>query len=379
MTIPLAATSNSPSTPNTPSTSPTSSTPSTPSRPVVKDAETPRVDPRYPENPVLVQIWRAGAVESQHRGAWVVCDSSGTAIDGVGSWRVPVFTRSSVKSLQALPLLETGAAQRFGFDDVEVALALSSHNAEPCHTEPVARLLARLGLSVDDLKCGPQAPGDPDVRYKLRDEKKKPTALHNNCSGKHAGFLALALHLGVPVASYLDPSAPSQRLIQRAVADMCGMREEDLYVAIDGCSAPTFRMPLSALALAFARVANPDGLPPLRRAACERMTNAVAKHPHLIAGHYQRICTDIARVTNGRLFPKIGGEAVYAIGVRGSDRGIAIKVDDGSYRGFHALIVDLLRRFHFATPEECAALEAWEEKRLKNWAGIEIGHTQVVA
>jgi L-asparaginase II len=350
----------------------------TPSKPSLK-AEPHPIDPRYPENPVLVQVWRGDAVESQHRGAWVVCDSSGTTIDGVGSWRVPIFTRSSVKSLQALPLLETGAAQRFQFSDVEVALALSSHNAERCHTEPVARLLARLGLSVGDLLCGAQSPGDPDERYRLRDEKQKPTALHNNCSGKHAGFLALALHLGVPTQDYIERESAGQRLIKKAVLDMSNMREEDLYVATDGCSAPTFRMPLSALATAFARVANPDGLPPLRRAACERMAQAVADHPHLIAGHYQRICTDIARVTRGRLFPKIGGEAVYAIGVRGADRALAIKVDDGSYRGFHALIVDLLRRFDFATQEECAALEAWEEKRIMNWAGIEVGRTQVVA
>ncbi len=357
---------------------PLASAPGTPSKPVEKAAPH-SLDPRYPENPVLVQVWRGEAVESQHRGAWVVCDSSGTTIDGVGSWRVPIFTRSSVKSLQALPLLETGAAQRFQFSDVEVALALSSHNAEACHTEPVAKLLARLGLSVSDLQCGSQPPGDPEVRNRLRDAGQKPTALHNNCSGKHAGFLALALHLGVPTDHYLDRESAGQRLIQKAILDMSNMREQDLYVAIDGCSAPTFRMPLSALATAFARVANPDGLPPLRRAACERMTSAVAQHPHLIAGHHQRICTDIARVTKGRLFPKIGGEAVYAIGVRGSDRALAIKVDDGSYRGFHALIVDLLRRFQFATREECAALEAWEEKRITNWAGLDVGRTQVVA
>lgn len=336
-------------------------------------------DPCYPDNPVLVQIWRGDAVESQHRGAWVVCDSSGRVVDGVGVWSAPVFTRSAIKCLQALPLLESGAAQRFAFSDVEIALALSSHNAEACHTEPVAALLTRLGLSVADLRCGPQPPGDPSVRNELRDRGQKPTALHNNCSGKHAGFLALALHLGVPVAEYLAPESAGQRLVRKAVLDLCGIAESDLYVAIDGCSAPTFRLPLCALATAFARVANPAGLPALRRTTCERMTRVVAEHPHLIAGHHQRICTDIARVTKGRLFPKVGGEAVYAIGVRGADRALAIKVDDGNYRGFHALIVDLLRRFGFATADECEALARWEEKRLSNWAGLEIGRTQVVA
>lgn len=343
------------------------------------------VDPRdgssrggsYPENPALVRVWRGARVESQHRGAWVLCDADGTVIDGMGAWKVPIFTRSSVKSLQALPLLETGAADRYGFDDAEIALALSSHNAEAIHTDGVQRVLARLGLDAGALQCGPQAPGDPDVRNALRDAKARPTAVHNNCSGKHAGFLALSKHLGDDPERYLDPSSPTQELVRRAVVEMTGVADEDLYTAIDGCSAPTFQMPLSALATAFARVANPDGLRAERRAACERMLSSVAANPAMIAGNHQRICTDIARVSAGRLFPKVGGEAVYAIGVRGADRALAIKIDDGNYRGMHPVIVELLRRFGFAKPDELAALAAWEEKRITNWAGREIGRTEV--
>ncbi len=331
----------------------------------------------YPENPVLVRVWRGARVESQHRGSWVLCDADGTVVDGMGSWRVPIFARSSVKSLQALPLLETGAAEHFGFDDAEIALALSSHNAEAMHTDGVRAILARLGLDVDALQCGAQAPGDPEVRNALRDAHERPTALHNNCSGKHAGFLALAQHLGADPARYLDVASPTQQLVRKAVLEMTGLADADMYTAIDGCSAPTFQMPLSALATSFARVSNPDGLKPERRAACERMLDSVAANPAMIAGTHRRICTDIARVSGGRLFPKIGGEAVYAIGVRGSDRALAIKVDDGNYRGMHPVIVELLRRFDFAKSDELAALEAWEEKRISNWAGREVGHTEV--
>jgi L-asparaginase II len=333
----------------------------------------------YPDNPVLVRIHRGSAVESQHRGAWVLTDSYGNTIEGVGAWERPIFARSAVKCLQALPLLETGAAQRFALTDEELALCLASHNAEACHTEIVDRLLARVGLSVADLKCGAQQPSDPEVRNRLREKKQSPSALHNNCSGKHAGFLVLALHLGVPPASYIDPSSAGQRLVYQTVLEMSGLSSAELGTAIDGCSAPTFRLPLRGLSTAFARVSNPERLSPARRAACERMLAAVAAHPHLIAGHHQRICTDLARVGRGRIFPKIGGEAVYAIGLRGRDRALAIKIDDGSTRGLHALIIDLLRRFDFATSDELAALSAWEEKRLRNWAGIEIGRTEVVA
>ena len=333
----------------------------------------------YPDNPVLVRVVRGDAVESQHRGAWVLTDRSGRTIDGAGAWQRPIFARSSVKCLQALPLLETGAAQRFALSDSEIALCLASHNGEACHTEIVAGLLARLGLSVSDLKCGAQMPADPDARQLLREQGRSPSALHNNCSGKHAGFLALALHLGVPAAQYIDPESKGQRLVRKAVLEMAGLSSSELGIAVDGCSAPTFRMPLSGLATAFARVSNPDALPPLRRAACERMLGAVAAHPNLIAGSHQRICTDIARATHGRVFPKIGGEAVYAIGVRGRDRGLAIKIDDGSTRGLHVLIIDLMRRFELAPADEIAALSAWDERRIRNWAGLDIGRTEVVA
>ena len=331
----------------------------------------------YPENPVLVRVYRGDEVESQHRGTWVVCDADGTVLDGMGSWKVPIFTRSSVKSLQALPLLETGAAARFGYTDPDVALALASHNAEAQHTEGVSRMLARVGLDARALQCGSQTPGDPEARNALREAHAKPTALHNNCSGKHAGFLALTVHLGADPEHYLDPDSPAQKLVRAAVLDMTGVADRDMYTAVDGCSAPTFRMPLSALATSFARVSNPEGLAPARRAACERMLEAVAANPALIAGNYQRICTDIARVTRGRLFPKVGGEAVYAIGVRGAGRALAIKIDDGNYRGMHPVIVELLRRFGFATKAELAALESWEEKHITNWSGLEVGRTEV--
>jgi L-asparaginase II len=335
-------------------------------------------DRGYPDNPVLVRVWRGGAVESQHRGAWALANASGEILEGAGEWEKPVFVRSSVKCLQALPLLESGAAERFGLRDSEVALALSSHNAEACHTEGVAGLLARIGLSVANLRCGAQPPGDPEARCRLREAGAEPTALHNNCSGKHAGFLTLALHLGESPERYLDPEGQVQTLVREAVRSMTGVAAEQLSSAVDGCSAPTFRLPLSGLATAFARVANPERLPARRREACERMLTSVAGHPELIAGRHQRICTDIARVTRGRIFPKIGGDAVYGLGLRGEDRGIAIKIDDGAGRGLHAVIIALLRRFGFANEAELVALAVWEGRELRNWSGIQVGRTEVL-
>jgi L-asparaginase II len=306
-----------------------------------------------------------------------VCDGDGTVVEGLGTWRAPVFVRSSVKCLQALPLLESGAAERFGITDAELALALASHSGEESHTRVVRGLLERLGLAAADLRCGAHEPWDNRARQALRDSGAEPSALHHNCSGKHAGFLALALHLRADPARYLEPDGPVQQLVRAAVVDLTGVAERDLYVGVDGCSAPTFRVPLSALATAFARVANPAGLPAPRRAACERLLGAVARHPDLIAGSRGRFCSDVARASGGRLFPKVGGEAVYAIGVRGAGRALAVKIDDGNQRGMHPVVVELLRRFGFASAPELEALARWEEKRLVNFAGLDVGRTEV--
>lgn len=332
----------------------------------------------YSDNPVVVRVWRGDWVESQHRGAWALVDATGRVVESAGDVRAGIFARSSLKSLQALPLLESGAADHFGLGEVEVALALSSHNGESCHTEPVASLLARLGLSAEALRCGAQPPTDPRARAELHRRGEKASALHNNCSGKHAGFLCLARHLGAEPEGYLDPQSPVQLAVRAAVEEMTGVQTGELETAIDGCSAPTFRLPLVRLATAIARVANPQAQTPLRRAACERMLDAAGRHPELIAGHHKRLCTDISRVSRGRLFPKIGGEAVYVIGFCGQDRGLAVKIDDGDTRGLHPLVIGLCERFGFLDPNELAQLAAWRAGALRNWAGLEVGRIEVV-
>ncbi|MEM7306756.1 MAG: asparaginase [Planctomycetota bacterium] len=328
-------------------------------------------------NPTLVEVWRGGAIESVHRGAWVLTDGAGNTLEGAGDWETPIFTRSSIKALQALPLLTSGAAERFSFDHADLALAVSSHNGEPCHTERAAAILGRVGLDVGDLRCGPQTPGDPATRRSLTESGDRPTALHNNCSGKHSGFLALADHLGIEHRHYLAPDAEGQVLIRRAIAVMSDVDEADLVPAIDGCSAPTYRLPLRNLATAFARLTAPTGLDTQLAAHCRRLCDAVAQHPELIAGTHKRLCTDLARVTAGRLFPKIGAEAVYVIGVRDADRALAVKVDDGDRRGLHALVLALIERLGLAGADELDALQAWRPGPLKNYAGLDVGRIEV--
>jgi L-asparaginase II len=332
----------------------------------------------YPQNPVLVRFRRGGEVESVHRGAWVLVDGAGHVQAGDGAFESPFFARSSVKAFQALPLFDTGAAERFAFDEEELALALASHNGERCHTDVVRRTLRKLGLGEADLLCGPQIPEDAATRRELFASGEAPGAIHNNCSGKHAGFLALARTLDVPVERYLDPSSEVQQLVRAALAELTGVRPAELVPAVDGCSAPTYRLALTRLATAFARLTNPEGLSPERREHCRRLTDAVARHPVLIAGSRGRLCTDLARAGAGRLFPKVGAEAVYAVGVRGADRALAVKIDDGSARAIHALVPALLSSLGFLSEEEALRLAPWTERDIKNRAGLVVGRIETV-
>ena len=332
----------------------------------------------FPDNPILVRQRRGESVESVHRGAWALVDAAGKVIESVGAIDFPIYARSSTKALQALPLFESGAAERYRFGTRDIALAIASHSAELCHTEVVASVLRRLELGVGDLQCGSQRPADPGAQRTLDQNGDEPSAIHNNCSGKHAGFLALTLHLGDDVSRYLDPDCRSQRLVRAALMDMTGVAPRDLSVAVDGCSAPTFRLPLRDLATAFARFTSPSGLEPERRGACQAMMQAVALHPELIAGNHRKICTDIARVSAGRLFPKVGAEAVYVLGEQGGERALALKMDDGAGRGMHALLLHLMRRFGLAKANELEALESWSGNPVRNWAGLEVGRMEIV-
>jgi L-asparaginase II len=332
----------------------------------------------YPDNPVVVRLYRNGEVESVHRGAWCLVDPAGTVLASAGDIEHPYFARSSIKSIQALPLFESGAAERFQFSDEEVALAIASHAGEPCHTETVRRTLERLGLGVRHLRCGVHPPFDAATRDELRARREAPSPLHNNCSGKHVGFLALAKHLGVAPEAYLEPGSEGQVAVRRALSELAGVSEHELVAGIDGCSAPTYRMPLRALAGAFARMTNPDALAPARRGFAQRMTSAARAHPVLISGSNKCLDTEILQASGGRLFAKIGAEAVHAIGVVGGGRGLALKIDDGGTRALHALVFGLLEALELARAAELERLSAWRDTKLENFAGLEVGRIEAV-
>lgn len=320
------------------------------------------------DNPALIRLFRGGQLESIHRGAWALVESSGRVIDQLGDADQMIYPRSAMKSLQALPLLESGAFERFGFDDRHLALAIASHSGEAEHITIANDGLAKLGLDSTNLQCGSQRPmhSSPEV---------KATAASHNCSGKHVGFLAVALQLGGDVEHYLDPDAEGQRLVLDAVTEITDAASLD--IGIDGCSAPTFRMSLTALATGMARIANPGQLIEHRATAARRVTEAARMHPSLVAGSHERFCTDLLRATDGRIFGKIGAEGVYAFGVVGADLGFAGKADDGNARGLYPVMIDLLRRRGLLSDQEHSALHPWSDLELLNSAGAVVGHVEI--
>lgn len=299
-------------------------------------------------NPILSVATRSGRVESWHRGAIAVYHDGAPALS-LGDTELPIFARSAVKPLQALPLIERGVPARLGLPAEELAVLCASHDGTEAHVAAVRSLLARGDLDEDLLGCGPHAPFAKQSRLQMLSRGDKPLKVHNNCSGKHTGFLLLARECGDDLANYLKPDSAAQRLVNEAVAEMAGL-PAPLATGLDGCGAPTFVLPLTALARAFCQLANPDGVSSVRAAACHSIFEAVGQAPLLLAGE-QRLCTALVRVWPGRSFAKNGAEGVYVLSLAPDAKrskwpgaiGIAIKIDDGTERGYQPVVIDLLK------------------------------------
>ena len=342
--------------------------------------------PSLPSASVLATVSRSGRIESWHQGALAVWHDDAPWL-ALGDVLAPVFARSAVKPLQALPSFDRGLPERLGLGAAEIALMCASHDGTERHVEVVRGFLARGGLTEQQLGCGPHAPLDPAARTRLLCAGQEPSRVHNNCSGKHTGFLHLAKACGDELPGYLDPACRSQQEVHGAVAAMAGVPPS--AIGTDGCGAPTFALPLMALARAFARLANPAALGAVRAAACKTILECAGAEPALLAGE-RRFCTALLRTLPGRMFCKNGAEGVYAVALA-PDRsrrrcpggvGIAIKVHDGSERGYQPVIVDLLRHlgaWGVASGTAAAvppALASWHVQALHNTRGERIGEVR---
>jgi L-asparaginase II len=327
------------------------------------------------QNPVLVEIERGRMVESRHRGAVAVAAADGTPVLAIGDGAAPVFPRSAVKALQALPLVESGAADRFGLGGEELALACASHGGEPGHVEAVTRMLAKAGLDASALACGAHWPSYQPAAQALA-KVGAPSALHNNCSGKHAGFLCVARAIGADDAGYWRPEHPVQQKVRGVLEDMTGTLLGPDRCAIDGCSVPTWAIPLKNLAQAFAKFATGRGVSPERAAAAARLRAACAQHPWHVAGT-GRFCTEIMKLFGERVFVKTGAEGMFCGALPEQGLGIAIKCDDGAGRAAEAIMAALVGRLLPLQDGERTALSRFVHPVLRNWNGFEVGVVRV--
>jgi L-asparaginase II len=319
--------------------------------------------------PSVVEVTRGSTVESVHRLSIAVVDASGALRAAAGSPDRVVFARSAVKPLQAVPLVADGVLRRYGWGDAELALACASHSGEARHVELARSMLASLGLDEDALACGAHAPFNDAAARTLRERRERPGRLHNNCSGKHAGMLGLASAHGWSIAGYHTREHPVQLRMLEEMSRWSGVAQDRIEVGIDGCGVATFAVPLRALARTFAALAAGA-----RSAAGveARVVGAMTRYPELVGGT-GRLCTELMRMTGGRIFAKVGAEGVYCAGAPGAELGIAIKVEDGAKRAAEPALIEVLRLLGLIGDEEMMQLESFTNPPILNTRNEVVG------
>ncbi|MGI3169521.1 asparaginase [Pseudooceanicola sp. C21-150M6] len=312
----------------------------------------------------LAQLWRGGILESRHMGHAVICNGAGEIVESWGDPDLIMFPRSSCKMIQALPLVEGGAE----LTEKQLALVSASHNGAHIHTDAVTDWLSSMGLDEGDLRCGPQEPADLEARDGLIRAGENPCQLHNNCSGKHAGFLMLNQRLGGG-AEYVEVDHPVQKAVKGAMEDVCG--EDAAGYGVDGCSAPNFAVTLAGLARGMGYFASAHKRSDARSQAAARIVTSMGKFPEMVAGE-GRACTALMRAMGGRVVVKTGAEAVFTAILPEQGLGIALKVSDGTTRGAELAIVALLIKMGVLDAESPVARTYWNAIQYSR-RGIEAG------
>lgn len=330
---------------------------------------TTRIDPA-----IAIGATRGGTIESRHNVHGVLAAPDGALEHIWGNGALIMFPRSAFKAMQALPLVESGAADAFQLPEEALSMACASHNSEPVHVDLAGAWVEKIGLSVADFGCGAHWPRLHDDLAAMISAGEKPDGRHNNCSGKHAGMLTVAQHLGAPVETYLNRDHPVQQAISDAVSELSDFDLGATDWGVDGCSAPNPSMPLASLAIAAARVAeaNAGRLGRVRADACERLLTAQGKFPYHIAGR-ERLDTELARATDGRIIAKIGADGVYVVYFRDLKRGLALKSEAGTDAGLYGGLWEVFSILGLLDDRVKAALAPYCRPEIRNWKGSAVG------
>jgi len=322
-------------------------------------------------NPILIEVTRGPLVESRHRGALAIARPDGSLVLAMGDVSSNVFPRSAIKALQSLQLIESGTAERFSFGDEEIALSCASHTGTQRHVSVAARMLNKIGLEEGDLRCGVHPPLGAKANKCLCRSGGEPTQLHNNCSGKHAGMLAVARHLNEPLEDYYATSHPVQQRVHALLRELSGLELGADTLGFDGCSLPNWAMPLQTMAHVFAKMVTGEGMSIARKAAFDTIFKACWNEPELIAGP-SRTDTLVLSAWPEQVFIKTGAEGVYCGGFPQLGLGFALKVDDGATRASAGSAMAVVE--HFLGFEGSTTLSPHAPRKvLKSWNGATVG------
>lgn len=324
----------------------------------------------------LAEVTRGGIVESVHDGMIAVVDVDGRLVASAGDPDAVIFYRSSAKPFQAIPVIESGAADRYGFTPAELALCCASHHGSLMHQSQVTGMLAKLDLDPAALQCGAPLPADSDELGRVLDGVTPRSPLHCDCSGKHSGMIATALHLGLPIDGYLEIDHPIQQRILAVMAEVCRYPAEQFVLGTDGCSVPTFAAPVRAFAQSYAALAAPERTPEgagrQYADALNRLREAMIAFPENVSGVGALVAT-IMRAGGGDFVCKSGAEGLICIGVPEAGLGIAIRVADGSFRSHAPIVVSTLEQLGLIRPEQSDAILTAHSTQLRNHNGRHVG------
>ncbi|MDX2032458.1 MAG: asparaginase [Blastocatellia bacterium] len=332
----------------------------------------------------LVEVTRGAMVESRHRGTVVVVSAEGERVASLGDPETRTWYRSAAKPFQTIPIVTSGAAAHFALTPRELAVITGSHSGEEIHLDAVRAILEKIGLDELALQCGAHTPFDEAAAKRLRAEGRPATALHNNCSGKHAGMLAFARHIGAPIETYLDPEHAIQRRIREALARFAAVPPEEIAIAVDGCSAPVFGVSLTAMARSYAQLVGVrhTDIEADPAAAAAQVVDAMLAFPEMIGGTRRRLDTDLMRIARGRIIAKVGAEGVQLLGVKPDARyprglGIAIKIEDGDIRRARdPVVIETLRQLGLLDDDQLAALAGYAGSAVFNHRKLEVGEVR---
>ncbi len=321
---------------------------------------------------ILAKVYRGNTVESVHFGSVAVVDSKGNLLYSAGDPNFFTFLRSSAKPFQTIPVIESGAASHFNFSTAELAIMSGSHNGEKKQVETVKKILKKIGLSEKYLKCGCQTPLYYTVKGMTAKPKQKFSVLQHNCSGKHAGMLAVSVFKNFNPKNYISPEHPVQKMILKALSEICEFPENEIKIGTDGCSAPNFALPLKNMAWGFARLVSSDsnGREPLKT-----VLNSMQKYPEMVSGK-GRLDYILAKVSKGKVVSKAGAEALQCFGITGENLGVAVRIWDGNNRAIGCVVAEVLRQLEILSEADLKKMGRFAYPKIKNWAGLEVGHIQ---